>query len=442
MKQLIDLVQNWADQIPHKPLYIIIFKSRQVYTTTTLAGIASWLCTFFESSRVLELSKKETDASEFLGKSKFLNEQHPDFLRLKLDPDQASLIGYPATHSRIRALPSTEDAGRSTDATMVVSDEWEYHPYDRDNFAAVKPTIDKGGIFIGASTVNKLNMDSFPKEIWRGANLKENNFIPIFWDYYVVPGRNDDTWKEDTKGLANWQKEGEYPRSEEEAMSAPKSTCYFDRDAIAEMYKECHEPIEIRYGGLVRIYKKSVANRKYCFAVDSSEGQDDPMAGVISDWQTNEDVVAIHGKISIDQQTRILFELYEEYNKPFTAVERNAAGILLIEKLSDMGVKNWYYADKSKTKAGWWTSGTSGGGGTRPVMLQGLAEDITQRLVRIPMRDALSEFLSFSWIDNKPQAVRGAHDDWVIVHAILSQIRKSMPSGEAKVLHFKYRQGW
>jgi len=440
--ELINLVQEWSDQPKsRKPLYVIIFKARQVYTTTTIAAIANWLCTFFESTRVFESSQREDDANEILGRSRFINENHPDFLRLKLAPDQSSLLGFPATHSRIRALPSTAGAGRSTDATMVFADEWEYHIDAEKNFAAVKPTIDKGGIFIGASTVDKTNLESFAKSIWRGARDGSNNFIPLFWDYYVVPGRNDETWKEHTKGLADWQKEGEYPRTEEEAMSAPKSTCYFDRDAIAEMFKECREPIEKRYGDLVRIYAHSRAEGKYLFAIDPSEGQYDPSVGVISDWRTEQDVVAIRVKISIDQQARIYYELYEEYNKPFIAIERNASGLLLIDKLKEMGVKNWYFQDRARRKEGWWTSGGASGGGTRPVMLSDLAENIAGRHMGIPMRDALSEFLSFSWIDGKPQAIRGAHDDWVMAHAILGQLRKSRPAmGGVRVTSFKYRE--
>ena len=387
----------------------------------------------------MESSQREDDANEILGKSRFINDNHPDFLKLKLEPNQASAMGFPATHSKIRALPSTSSAGRSTDATMVFPDEWEYHENAEANFAAIKPTIDKGGLFIGASTVNKLDMETFPKKIWYGAKNGENNFIPIFWDYFVVPERTEETWVEHTKGLADWQKEGEYPRTEEEALSVPKTTCYFNRDAIIEMVKECCKPLEERHGGMVRIYANSVADRKYLFAIDSSEGEYDPSAGIISDWKREEDVVAFHGKISIDQQARIFYDLYEEYNKPFIAVERNAAGILLIDKLKQMGVNTWYYCDKTKKKEGWWTSGTHGGGGTRPVMLSELAEDISGRHMGIPMKDALSEFLSFSWIDGKPQAIRGAHDDWVFAHAILGQIRKSRPAGGMTVTSFKYR---
>jgi len=381
------------------------------------------------------LSQKEEIAAELLDRSRFINREHPDFLRLKIDPDQSSLLGFPATDSRIRALPSTVDAGRSTDATLVVTDEWETHPEAEKNFAAVKPPIDKGGVFIGATTIDKTNMDSFPKKIWREAKTGENGFITLFWDYYVVPGRNEETWERATRGLADWQKEAEYPRSEEEAFSAPKSTCYFNRDAISEMFKECYEPLEVRYGGLVRIYKRSVAHRKYSFAVDASEGQYDPSVGIIGDWQTGGDVASVNGKISIDQQVKIYYELYEEYNKPLVAIERNAQGILLIERLKQMGVTNWYYSDPSKKKEGWWTSHV-----TRPIMLSELSETVSERQKLIPMRDALQEFLSFSWIDGKPQAVRGAHDDWVMCHAILGQLMKRTPAGEMKVSSFKYHR--
>jgi len=414
-----------------------VFKSRQVGESTTWAGIANWLCSFFESTKVLELSQREDDASELLGKSRFINQQHTDFLRLTFDPDQSSLLGYPATNSRIKALPSTETAGRSTDATLVIADEWEFHPYAEINFAAVKPTIDKGGIFVGISTVDKLKMDSFPKKIWRESKSGDNDFITLFYDYFVVPGRNERTYQTSVRGMPDWQKEAEYPRSEEEALSAPSSTCFFNTEVLKDMFKECCNPIEERYGGKVRIFKHSVSDRKYVFAIDSSEGQDDPAVGVISDWATEEDVTCFNGKISLDEQAKIIYELYCEYNEPYIAVERNAGGLTLVEKLLNMGVKNWYYCDDKKNKPGWWTQHSN-----RPVMLNELAEGIALRLKRIPMRDALQEFLSFSWIDGKPQAISGAHDDWVIAHAIAGQIRKEMkPKGTARASSFKYKEG-
>ena len=415
--------------------YVLLFKSRQIGASWSLAAYAAWICCFSESVKVLELSKKEDDAAELLEKTRFIISQHPEWLKLKLNPDQQGTIGLPATYSKIQALPSTKDAGRSTDATLVICDEWEYHPYAEENFAAVKPTIDAGGKLVAVSTVDKLNQDSFPKRIWRGSKAGDNNFKTIFYGWTAVPTRDDAWYKRATQGLPDWQREAEYPATEDEALSLPSTTCFFDMDALKEMIEECRKPIDERYGGKVKIYQRPVADRKYCFAIDTSEGQDDPSCGVIADWQSEMDVASFHGKMSYDEQAKIAFELYQEYNEPFMAVERNAGGMTLIEKLSNMGVDNWYHT--SKDKLGWQTNTSS-----RPVMLNELAEGIYQRLKRIPMREAIQEFLSFSWIDGKPQAVSGAHDDWVIAHAILGQIRKEFRHPATVRVHSgKYREG-
>lgn len=428
-------VQEWLDRPkPREPLYIIIFKSRQIGLSWLLAAIATYLCTFFESSKVLELSKKEKDAGELLEKSKFITRRHPDWLRLKLEPDQQSELGFPATHGKIQALPSTKDAGRSSDATMVICDEWEYHPYAADNFGSVKPTIAKGGLFVACSTVDKTNFETFAKVIYN--DTEKSGFISHFFDYFVVPGRTEETRERDAAGLPEWLKESEYPRNEREALSVPQSTCYFDRQSIIDLWEDVEhiKPIEERYGGKIRIYKRPVSDRKYILAGDSSEGQYDPAAFIIQDWATEEDVVAVHGKMSMDEQAKLIFELYAEYNNPFVGIERNAGGVGLIEKLVNMGITNWY--NYRKETPGWWTQTSN-----RPVMLLELAEGINLRLVRIPMIDALSEFLNFQWIDGKPQAVRGTHDDWVMAHAIARQIRKEIKAKRpVRVSSFKYKQ--
>ena len=399
-----------------------------------MAGIINWLCTFFESTKVLESSQKEDDANEILAKSRFINNNHPDFLKLKLEPDQASMMGFPATHSKIRALPSTSGAGRSTDATLVFPDEWEFHENAEENFAAIKPTIDKGGIFIGTSTIDKTRMNSFPKKIWNEAKLKENNFILIFWGYFVLPHRTKETWIEDTKGLADWQAEAEYPRSEAEAFSAPTTISRFDVGALREMLKECPSPIRIEYNGFVKIYKEPVAGRKYCFPIDPSEGVYDPSLGVVIDSQTNEEVAKYSGKIPINEQARMIFDLYERYYKPFIAPERNASGLSLIDKLIDMGITNWYYSDKLKTKPGWWTHSTN-----RGLMINDLAENIRLRQDRISDEAEIEEMQSFIRTEKHPdgEARGGCHDEAPIVWAIYHQVRKEMPLGDMRVSSWK-----
>jgi len=170
-------------------------------------------------------------------------------------------------------------------------------------------------------------------------------------------------------------------------------------------------------------------------AVDASEGVEDPAIGIVADAQTEEDVACFNGKMSLDQQAKLTFELYQEYNEPLLCVERNASGLTLIEKLNNLGVKNWYYSDKDRKKQGWYTGGR---GTNREMMLQEFAESVHLRRKRIPIKDCVLQMFDFAWIDGKPQAVRGKHDDWVMCEAILSQARKQVNFG-IKITSAKYR---
>ena len=417
---------------------IIVFKSRQVGLSWTMAGYAAWLMTFFDSSKILELSQGESEAFDLLSKTQFILNNHPEWIKFKLDPNQRGLLGIPATNSIAKALPSTEAAGRSTDATLVICDEWEYHPYAANNYAAIKPTISAGGQIVGVSTVDKSNMESFPKEIWDGATHGTNGFTPVFYGWDVVPSRNKEWFDEETRDMRPWVREQEFPATIEEALAPVSAKCYFDQEVIYEMLKDCTKPIEERLGGNVKIYKKAVAGKKYVFSIDTSEGTGDPCVGVISDWQTGDEVAEFHGKITVDEQAKIISDLYNEYNSPFICVERNADGRRLIDKLKALEITNWYYdpKDKKREKPGWWTTDTN-----RPFMLGELAEAIYKRLIRIPNKEALAEFLSFIRTDSgKAMAIGGRHDDYVMAWAIMWQVRKFMPIPAGKVKSVKYRE--
>jgi len=431
--QLVNLVQKWYDTHPREPLYIIVFKSRQVGASTTLSGIANWLITFNSHTKGILQSKGAIEANEMLSRSRYINQHHPDFLRLKAQPDQDDTMGFNATESILIALPSTEDAGRSTDATFIFNDEWEKHKNAKESFAAMKPAMAKGGLFIGATTVNKIDMESFPKLIWEEAKRGVNGFIPLFWDYFVVPGRTEQTYQRDIKGIPEWLAEQEFPRNEKEALSAPKTLNYFQYEILEKYLQRCRDPLETRYGGIVRIWRPAITNRKDVFAVDPSEGQDDPSVGIIGD--AVEDKACYYGKISLDEQAKIIFGLYNEYNQPLMAVERNASGLTLIEKLKNLGVTNWYYGieDKGKKKPGFWT------GPNRKLILTQYAESVRLQQREMPIKDCIEQHYFFAEINGKAQAVRGKHDDWVMCEAILGQGLKMNQRGDVGMGTVKYR---
>ena len=433
--ELVRLVQVWRDRVPREPMSVIIFKSRQVGASTVIAAITTWVVQFHESSKVELQSEKADVANEMLSRNRFINDHHPDFLKLSMHPNQADVMGFPATNSVIVAMPSTPSAGRTSDATVVVPDEWENHPYAEEGYSAVRPAMARGGLFIGCSTIDKTNMDSFPKRVWNDAKQGKNGFIPLFWGYFVVPGRDERTYQRDTGGMPDWMREGEYPRDERELMAPPAATGFFNHSILNQMLPECVEPLEYRYGSTVRIYKKSIATRNFVLAIDASEGRDDPSVCLVADAQTDEDVACFHGKISLDEQAKYAMEFYREYNEPLVCVERNASGLTLIEKLVNLGVTNWYYSDEQRKKPGFYTASR---GVTRDQILQELAEEVHLRRKRIPIKDAVLQFYDFAWINGKAQAVRGKHDDWVMCEAILNQAKKQVGHG-IRFTSAKYR---
>ncbi len=422
----------------------ILLKARQVCFTWLVAHYVLSKALFHESFKAFIVSKSEPAANELISYCKFIYNNLPTELKVSMGKDQEGFLTFPALSSQIRALAATETAGIGFGgASLIALDEFAFHPFAKQNYSEIKPMIDAGGnrkLIIG-SAPNKLDSESKFNELWYGAKSGNNNFAPVFWAYNVVPYRDEEWYLERAKEYDPLELATRYPKSEQEALSSTKDLCRFDVDSINWMIEEAKRmPIlEERYNGIVKIYKRPIAGEKYCFAIDSSEGDYDPSVGLIGDWRTCEEVAEFSGKISVDEQARIIWELYQEYNQPYCAPERNGAGVRLVEKLQGFGVKNFFLT--SKDKPGWYTSGGSGGGGNRPVLIGDLAEAIYKKSIRLYNPSLLSEFLSFIRTDRKPEgeATKGSHDDYVMVSGIFLQIRREMPSGGIKISHWQYK---
>lgn len=392
------------------------------------------------------MSKGEDEAFELIAKSRFIYDNLPDFLQpIEKHPDNRGLIDFRDSHSEIRALPSTKGAGRSADASLVIRDEVADHPYGEQNFAAIGPTVDAGRaqmIDLGTISFEDIN-NHLTIRVVEARDGKSNAYLHDLANWRLRPIRADgmslDEWfeKQIVPKYPEYQREKEYPESLAQALAAPKTICRFDLQALNDLEKRCTSPLREEYNGLVKIYQEPIITGRYSMVMDSSEGDStsDPCAGGIFDrWNTR--VVSIHGRIPLDEQARILWDLYERYYEPFTAVERNSCGLTLIEKLKDLGIDNWYYHDKKKEKEGWWT------GTNRSDMIADLASAILGRELNESELDVITECRSFIKTDKHKdgEARGGAHDDFVMMWAIALQIRKEMPTGKMTMASFPIRE--
>jgi len=411
---------------------VIILKARQLGVSTLIAGYCLWKAIFYEGASILLLSQQEKKAGQLLAKCKVIWEFLPPYLRPKLGKDQESALTFPSMHSSIDALASTEDAGRSVSASIVVCDEWEYHPYDRTNYGAIRPTIGAGGQFIALSTADSENDKTLFKEIYHRAQAGKNSFKRKFLAWNLRPGRDEAWLAKETENMPDWQKKAEYPSTEREALETLKTRPFFDPDALETMYPDCLNPIEHEISdkfNTIKIFRLPEPGVLYCLFTDPSYGREDPHATIVIKVATGEQVAESHGKLPAERVAEVHDALARLYNNAFNSFELNAeVGNIMRETLESLKTPNQapFIKPDGKTdpsKKGWWT-----GKQTKPKMLWGLEEAIRLRQIIPRSKECLDEM---GWIvlpeGEEPRTKRGMHDDYTMAWAGVWQIKKYTP---------------
>ena len=205
----------------------IILKARQL-------GF-SWLMAIYGAhrsrrpySKILLISAGERESYELLEKVKFVASQ----THIPLERSNAGFVSIKGG-GELMALPSTENAGRSFTANLVLVDEAAFHPWAAENAKAYLPTIADGGQVIIASTSS--GATGFFHDLYRRAEVDTNNDLgltPVFVPWYARPHR-DEEWERRTRArLGNDAFKQEYPATPEEAFKVATGLVFpqFSRD--------------------------------------------------------------------------------------------------------------------------------------------------------------------------------------------------------------------
>ncbi|MCJ7458359.1 MAG: terminase family protein, partial [candidate division Zixibacteria bacterium] len=342
----------------YKYSQIIVLKSKQVGISWTLAAIAIWWC-YKTGGNVIMISKGETEAAELLSKAKFIYSQLPKHLQLNPGHDSVFSMSFESTHSKTHTLPSTETAGMGETASLVIWDENEFHPYAKENWAHLKPTIDAGAHGIVVSTVDPTTLDSHFKILWREAKRGNNNFHPIFIPRDAVPGR-DAEWFERVKRdyYLEWQFRADYPQTEEEALSPITGRTVFDAGILQKLQQEALKEEEIRQG-VIHIYHRPKVGVQYIAGVDMAEGRGGDYSVLWiegRDGLSRELVAVIHSNhILPDTFSYMSYELLKEYFSPKVIGGADAFGTRFLEDLVVHGYDRGkiYSSDKKREKLGY-----------------------------------------------------------------------------------------
>ncbi len=414
-------------------------KARQISVTTTLSAYALWVAQFVTNGEVLDLSKDEREAQKFLANSKAMHANLPKSLQVEISTSNLSQIIF-VNGGRIDALPSTADAGRGRNPVLAIFDEADYHDYLEEAIISVKPGLDdREGQLVMTSTWNPAKTASLFQRTYLNPS---NGYKKRFWPYNVRPGRDEDWYtkrKSESEDEALFEKE--YPRSEEEMMAPANAIAFFHLPTIRAMQADCKEPIEtilVGNGVEAHIWQKLLEGKRYTAATDTSHGTGKDFAvTVVKDVVTGMTVADIYSNVIDGTELGIAsVELLRDYyDSPIWGIEDNDWGIQTLRIAMELKYKRVYYRDEEGQKPGWHTFDTAAHAteGSRFVMLGDLARAVKSRLLTIPSKDGLAQFMTV--IRNpknqgRVEAQEGGHDDYVMAEAIAWQLRtQARPAG-------------
>lgn len=183
----------------HNNRNVIALQSRQTGKTQTIAIYLFWYAIFNEDKTVVVASNKMSNATEILHRVQYSYEELPDWLKPGVKEYNKTSIEFDNS-SRFFSQATTADTGRGKAVSRLYVDEIAFirKSIQDELWASVSPTLSTGGSMIISSTPNGDN--ELFANLWRGAKLGNNGFVPFEAKWDEVPGRDCVKFKQEMIG--------------------------------------------------------------------------------------------------------------------------------------------------------------------------------------------------------------------------------------------------
>jgi hypothetical protein len=397
----------------------VVVKSRQLGLSTLTAAYAVWLAMFRKDKSILIIATKLAVAQNFIKKVKIALTGIPKWMWItEITAKNTQAIEF-SNGSQIKAVPTSDDAGRSEALSLLIVDEAAFIRNFGELWKGLYPTLSTGGRAILVSTPNGTGGQY--SDIYHGAEVGDNEFNPIKLPWDVHPERDDKWFDKEARNLNKQQIAQEllcdFQASGETFLSA---------EDLDRLRLQVRNPIE-KWGpeNAVWVWKYFLQDHSYVISADVARGDGaDYSTFHVIDIDESEVVAEFKGKVPPDQLAVLLAEAGRRYGDAILCPESNTYGYAVLMKLRELGYNNIYFAkEKDKFnalygtggigKAGFSTQGTS-----RAQILTKLEEVIRNNKVSVYSSRLISEFKTFVWTGAKAQAQRGKNDDLVMSLAI------------------------
>jgi len=423
-----DCIRDFED---HR--FNIILKSRQLGISTITAAYAMWLALFRQDRNILVIATKLKVAQLWFRKCKYLLASLPEWMVMPtvLKNNQTELEF--SNGSVIKAIPTSEDAGRGEALSLLIVDEAAFVRNFDVIWTGLYPTLSTGGNAVILSTPNGVGGQYY--DLWQGAIKGENEFnaIKLSWD--VHPERDEAWFENEAKQLTPKQIAQELL-----CDFAASGETYLRPEDIDYYRAHLQHPIET-WGPEknVWVWEYPQKDKEYIISADVSRGDaKDYSTFHVIDTEKSSVVAEYQGKLPPDQFAQLLAEAGNRYNGAMLIPENNSYGYALIMKLVELSYPNLYFqSEKAKYDFMYGTQelgkiGFQTNGKTRPQILTKLEEVLRNKEVRIRSTRFFEELKTFVWQSGKVQAMKGKTDDLIMALAIGVWMYDTSPSNIGK----------
>lgn len=413
----------------------IVLKARQLGFTTVTAAFIAWFILFRKDRNVLIVSTKSEVAKNTIRIIRTILSHLPKQMMLcKIDIDNRLSVEL-TNGSRVKAITTSADAGRSESPSLLFIDEAAHIDKMEELWTGLFPVVSAGGRIIASSTPN--GTSNWFYRTYKQAQNFENTFN-CRYGVYVNP--SDPTEQYNDRFMWWVHPEHDERWFEEQtandtlASIAQEHLCAFNASGdtflpghvISNMERLCREPIDRQYNdNNLWIWDYPRPNAQYIIACDVSSGfaKDFSAFHVLRIDAHLEQVAEYKGKITPDILGELLLSVAKKYNNATIAPENNSGWSgQTIQKLTEANYPHLYWMTRknnvidaySATSSGTTFPGYSITSSNRIQMLSKMEQYIRKEDIKIYSSRLVDEFREFIWFNQRPQAARSANDDLIM----------------------------
>jgi len=310
--------------------------SRQVGKTILTSVIILWFSIFNPHKTIGIVSNKEKSAKNILKIIKSIYEDLPVWLKCGVELYNLTSVLFD-NGTEIMVSATSPDAFRGKTLNCLFTDEIGFVPSNiaNDFWAANYPTLSasKTSKIIMISTPNGVN--NLYHTIFTEAERGENGFAWCKFDYTVIPGRDEEWVRKETKIL------GETRFNQEHRVVFLGSTnTAIDSKTLEILVTKKEEPILLDLNDNLRVYEKPIKGQQYTIGVDTGKGTGEnasviQVSKVISVNPFKLEQVAVYQDNHTDVYifSDIVYKTAIYYNEAMVVVENNAEGNTVVSKL-------------------------------------------------------------------------------------------------------------